>query len=56
MQITTNVVMNEQNPICCDLHLGDSRLQYLKRTSAGKSCCDLHLGDSRLQFTLSKML
>jgi hypothetical protein len=39
MQITTR----------CDLHLGDSRLQYTNtvyNTSAG---CDLHLGDSRLQ-------
>ncbi len=33
----------------CDLHLGDSRLQYILNAMSILICCDLHLGDSRLQ-------
>jgi hypothetical protein len=35
---------------CCDLHLGDSRLQCLKKSLILSLSCDLHLGDSRLQY------
>ena len=35
--------------LCCDLRLGDSRLQYLKLWLKTRGCCDLRLGDSRLQ-------
>ena len=34
----------------CDLHLGDSQLQYGKSNSNCRERCDLHLGDSQLQF------
>jgi hypothetical protein len=33
----------------CDLHLGDSRLQYDHEAQPCQNRCDLHLGDSRLQ-------
>ncbi|CAC9997135.1 hypothetical protein [uncultured Gammaproteobacteria bacterium] len=33
----------------CDLHLGDSQLQYLQNSYLAKYSCDLHLGDSQLQ-------
>ena len=33
----------------CDLHLGDSRLQYDIINPIVVKGCDLHLGDSRLQ-------
>ncbi len=35
--------------IGCDLHLGDSRLQWFLKRYPIKKGCDLHLGDSRLQ-------
>jgi hypothetical protein len=36
---------------CCDLHLGDSRLQFISEHFTVIAGCDLHLGDSRLQST-----
>ena len=35
---------------CCDLRLGDSRLQSKESATALLNSCDLRLGDSRLQF------
>jgi hypothetical protein len=38
-----------EDELCCDLHLGDSRLQLYKMEVFDDTSCDLHLGDSRLQ-------
>ncbi len=35
---------------CCDLRLGDSRLQYSGKINTADNGCDLRLGDSRLQY------
>ncbi|CAC9997136.1 hypothetical protein [uncultured Gammaproteobacteria bacterium] len=33
----------------CDLHLGDSQLQWYAEDVLNRLGCDLHLGDSQLQ-------
>ena len=38
----------------CDLHLGDSRLQFERTPQDISKSCDLHLGDSRLQLPCLK--
>ncbi len=35
--------------LSCDLHLGDSQLQYFQKYIDKLPGCDLHLGDSQLQ-------
>ena len=40
----------------CDLHLGDSRLQYNEFKYNNIPSCDLHLGDSRLQLLLFQIV
>ena len=43
------VTMMSAGARSCDLHLGDSRLQYYFTGCLPWPRCDLHLGDSRLQ-------
>ena len=43
------LMLNDKLKHGCDLHLGDSRLQYESRRFLPVISCDLHLGDSRLQ-------